>query len=216
MKKIVPSLYIFGRNQKKLEELAQEFDSLRTEFINLQIHTCDMTQLASFDHSAQLVMIDLEEWIPSDELVLSELRDNGYAGPIIVLTKKITESAGADYAKDRIVFFDRSRGARELFGITRRNLLGTLIAARKHPRHPTNEKAHVQIEGSQAVLSCKVVNISKGGALLQFDKAVSLRIGDHLLVKIKLTQLNRLYSVRARVAWVKLPTFGVEFLGEAV
>ena len=46
------------------------------------------------------------------------------------------------------IFFDREKGNTEFLGIARRMLLGSLIAARKHPRHATKEKAEVQVEGS--------------------------------------------------------------------
>ena len=56
--------------------------------------------------------------------------------------------------------------------------------------------------------------MSKGGAFLEIETAFPIKVGELLTVKIRLAQVNRIYTVRARVAWVKLPGFGVQFIGE--
>jgi hypothetical protein len=211
-----PGLYliILSRHSKTREELARDLETMRDEFSDLVVLGYDMSQLTTFNKDAQLVVVDLEKWMPSDELVLSELRTAGYNGPVIVLTKRLNESASADYAAEKIIFFDRSKGNQELSGIARRMLVGSLIAARKHPRHPTDESAEVQVAGNPKFFACKVRNMSKGGAFLELDTACALHVGDLLTVKIRLAQVNRIYTVRARVAWVKMPGFGVQFQGE--
>ena len=211
-----PGLYliILSRQAKTRDELAREMETMRDEFADLVVLGYDMSQISTFNKDAQLVIVDLEKWVPSDELALSELREGGYNGPVIVLTKRLTESASADYAAERIIFFDRTKGNQELAGIARRMLLGSLIAARKHPRHQTNEMADVQVAGNPKFYECKVRNMSKGGAFLEIQTAFAIDVGDIVTVKIRLAQINRLYTVKARVAWVKLPGFGVQFMGE--
>lgn len=208
------NLVILSRQSKTREELTTEMKELRDEFPELVVSAFDLKQLQRFEKNVQLVIVDLENWVPSDELVLSELRESGYDGPVIVLTKRLSESASADYAAERIIFFDRSKGQRDVGGIARRMLVGSLIAARKHPRHATNENAEVRVDGNPTYYKCKVCNMSKGGALFEMVTAFNIKVGDNVVVKIRLEKLGRIYTVKARVAWIKLPTFGVQFVGE--
>jgi hypothetical protein len=209
-------IVILSRESKTREELKRTFDGLIYEFANLSIATLDMSHLGHIEPKTRLVILDLETWIPSDELALNELRINGYEGPVIVLTRRLSESAGTSYGDEKVVFFDRAHGIDELLGIGKRLIKGQAGSARKFIRHFTNEKAEVRVDGLSSVYLCKVRNISKGGALLIAEQTLSLGIGDNVVLKIHLTQLKRLYHVRARVAWIRLPKFGVEFVAGAL
>lgn len=210
-----PVLIFLSRSHETRETLARDLDGLRSEFPDLKINGMDMSALSVAAASApQIVVLDLENWVPSDEMALSDLRAQGYDGPVVVLTKRIDEASSSSYASERVVFFDRGRGGKELLGITRRLILGSIIAARKHPRHPTDQTAEIQIEGQPHIYNCRVRNLSKGGAYLEIERAVNMRVGSTVFLKIHLNQVGKVYSVRARVAWLKLPGFGVEFIGE--
>lgn len=208
-------IIILSRESKNRDELKRLFGGLNYEFDNLSVTALDMNHLAYIDKGARLVILDLEKWFPSDELALNELRIHGYTGPVVVLTKRLHENASATYGEERVIFFDRARGIDELVGIGRRLIHGEASYPRKHVRHVTNEQAEVRIDGNPSVYVCRVRNISKGGALLIAEQALTLGVGDSVVLKIHLTQLNRLYHVRARVAWIKLPRFGVEFVAGA-
>jgi hypothetical protein len=205
-------IILFSRHAETREELARELDALRTDFPDFEFVTFEMNAMSSVDKTAQLVMLDLETWIPSDEMVLSDLRAAGFEGSVIVLTKRVGESSSQSYGTEKVIFYDRSRGIRELLGITKRTLLGSLVAARKHPRHPTNETAEMQIDGIRGIYICNIKNLSKGGAFLELTRALNIRIGDTVILKINLEKVNRVYSVRARIAWIQSPGLGVEFL----
>lgn len=205
-------IVILSRENKTRGELKRLFEGLNYEFANLKVVALDMNQLGHIEPDARLVVLDLETWIPSDELALNEVRVNGYEGPVVVLTKRLSENASSTYGEEKVIFFDRGRGIDELLGIGKRLIQGQAGSARKFIRHFTNEKAEVRIDGNPSVFQCKVRNISKGGALLIADQAFALGVGDNVVLKIHLTQLKRLYHVRARVAWIRLPKFGVEFV----
>lgn len=208
-------IIILSREAKTREELKRLFIGLNYEFENLKVTALDMNHLGHIDTGARLVVLDLESWVPSDELALNELRVHGYSGPVVVLTRRLHENASSSYGEERVIFFDRARGIDELLGIGKRLIQGEVSYPRKFVRHITNEKAEVRVDGKSAVFVCKVRNISKGGALLIAEQALALGVGDAVVLKIHLTQLNRLYHVRARVAWIKLPRFGVEFVAGA-
>jgi len=209
-------IVILSRESKTREELKRLFDGLNYEFVNLKVTALDMSHLGHIELEVRLVILDLETWIPSDELALSELRVKGYNGPVVVLTRRLSENASASYGEEKVIFFDRARGIDELLGIGKRLIQGQASSPRKFIRHFTNEMAEVRVDGHGSVFHCKVRNISKGGALLIAEQVFSLGIGDSVVLKIHLTQLKRLYHVRARVAWIRLPKFGVEFVGGAL
>jgi hypothetical protein len=205
-------IILLSRSIETREELARELDALRSDFPDFEFVTLDMNAMNSVDNTAQLVMLDLEKWVPSDEMALSDLRGAGFDGSVIVLTKRVDEAASQSYGTEKVIFYDRTKGIRELLGITKRTLLGSLIAARKHPRHPTNETAEMQIDGIRGTYVCNLKNLSKGGAYLELTRALNIRIGDTVILKINLEKVNRVYSVRARIAWIQSPGLGVEFL----
>ena len=76
--------------------------------------------------------------------------------------RKLGETAPTTRAFDKVVFLDKPYDEKEMVGIVRRMILAPIIAARKHPRHDTNEQAEVQVEGTGGVHKCLVRNISKG------------------------------------------------------
>ncbi len=208
---VTPILVILSRNPGKRAELAREFESLRADYTDLEIETYDMALMPRFDKKVHTVVLDLEEWVPSDEMVLSDLRNGGYRGPVVVLSKRIDEASSQSYSSDNIVFFDRSRGMNDLLGIMKRVMLGSMVAARRFPRHATDETAEIQIENQGIKFNCKVRNLSKGGALLEADRALAIRVGTQLKVKFHLKAMSRVYSVNARVAWINHLIFGIEF-----
>lgn len=205
---------ILTRNPRGMGDVSRLFAGLDPEHGDLPVAILDMVHLDHVDPTVKLVVLDLENWLPSDELALNELRKSGYAGPVIVLTKRLAEAASLGYTEERIVFYDRSHGENELMGIGKRLIRGGAPHPRKHPRHFTNENAELRLDGQPHIYAVKIGNLSKGGALVEVERSFAIRVGDVVVLKIHLTQLNRLYSVRARVAWVRMPRFGVEFIGE--
>ena len=208
----VPSLILLGRSSVTRNELAKDLDCLKDDFPDLQIVKLDLSLLSAVNRTSQLVVIDLENWQPSDELVINDLRNQGYEGPIVVLTTRVDEATSNSYTSEKILFFDRGKGVEELRGVTRRMLLGSLIASRRHPRHPTNEKAELQLENQRDTFACSVRNLSAGGAFIEFERVVLLRVGATVSLRIHLPRVGRIHSVKARVAWIKGTGIGVEFL----
>lgn len=209
---------IFSRDPKTREDISRLFAGLNIaygELGELPVTPLDMSLLSQVDTRAKLVVLDLENWVPSDELALNELRGGGYAGPVIVLTKRLDEAASVGYAEERVIFYDRANGIDELLGIGKRLIQGALSHPRKHPRHFTNEHVELRIDGNATTFMCKLRNLSKGGALIEVQRSFAIGVGDLVIMRIHLTQLNRVYNVRARVAWVKMPRLGVEFIADA-
>jgi PilZ domain len=206
---------ILSRDARTRADLSRLFSGLDVDGNSLPVAAMDLALLAMVGPEVKLVVLDLENWVANDELALNELRTAGYDGPVIVLTKRVGEASSVGYIEERIIFYDRTHGVDEILGIGRRLIEGALRYPRKHPRHITNETAEVWLEGSTSTFTCKVRNISKGGALLELVQTRALVSGDLATLKINLSQLKRIYHVKCRICWVALPKFGVEFTGNA-
>jgi Tfp pilus assembly protein PilZ len=208
-------LVLLTKTPQARAELTRELEILKDEFPNLVISGLDLSLSAAIaDKSPQAIVLDLEDWTPSDELVLLELRSRGYAGPILILSKRAISVETPDKGvPDRDVVLVKPFARMELLGIVRRMILAPLVASRRHTRHPTNEMGELRIPGKQGFLPCRVRNLSKGGAYIELEHPLSLRIGDELVVKVRLAAMGRSYEMRARVAWMNArgTGLGVEF-----
>lgn len=209
-----PTLVIFGRNLESRKKIAEDLAVLRPDLSGFEIETMDMAAIGAFNPDVHCVVLDLQTFSPMDEVALSNLLGSGYKGPVIVLSSRISESSSASYSSENLIFFDLSRGSKELLGIVKRAVTDSIIAGRRHQRHSTNEVADVQIEGRKDASRCKVLNLSQGGALLQAEKALPIAIGMKLTVKFHLKAVQKIRTIQARVAWVKESTFGVQFVGQ--
>jgi hypothetical protein len=210
-----PGVLLFSRDPKNRGELIRELDALRDQFENLRINGVDPSSLPEdIEKNAQVVIIDLAQWSPSDEATISGIRASGFKGPMLILGRKDPgEELPSTRVFEKIVFMAKPYDAKEMLGVVRRMVLAPVIAARKFPRHNTNEKAELQIEGQPAFHLCKVRNMSKGGAYLAFERSLHVRIGDVVVLKIRLGSLNREYLIKARVAWLdRAAGFGIEFV----
>jgi hypothetical protein len=210
-----PNLILLSRSKPARDLLNTKFSGLCGELSNLRIIPIEIEQLATqAADSIQGVVFDVENYSPADEAIIIKLRDHGYVGGVLVLGQR---AAGSGFPQtrffDKVVFVDKPYDDKDVIGIVRRMLLAPIIAARRYPRHETNETAELHFETTHLSQVCKVKNMSKGGAYLEFGKSMAVRIGDAVTLKIKLGQLNREYALKARVAWINpRGGFGVEFV----
>lgn len=71
-------------------------------------------------------------------------------------------------------------------------------------RFQTNEKAKVEQYGRGDHASAQVLNISQGGAFLEWiDDGLNLKAGDLIRLTITLRKLGKIRSVNAVVKWIK-------------
>jgi hypothetical protein len=213
-----PNLILLSRYMQSRDALTLEFDKLRHEFPNLRIHGLDPANLVTeFSIAAEGVVLDLGQWSISDEGIINNLRAANYTGSIVVISHRDIKETPVPTTPnfEKVIFLDKPFSEPELLGMVTRMLLAPVIAARKYPRHPTDEDADIQFDGKQgAVFKCHVKNMSKGGAYIETDRPLHVKIGDAVILKISLGEVKRIYSMRGRVAWINTakPGFGVEFV----
>ena len=210
-----PGVVLLSRDSATRGQLIRELDGLRDQFENLRINGVDPSALPNdLETNAQVVVIDVAVGTHIDEVSITSLRALGFNGPVLVLGQKELKSPASSLrVLDRVIFLSKPYDSKAMLGLVRRMILAPIIAARKYPRHTTNETAEVQVDGKGPYHSCRVKNMSKGGAYLDFDRSLHVRIGDLVILKIKLGTLNREYLLKARVAWLNRGAgFGIEFV----
>jgi hypothetical protein len=206
------SVVIYSRSTLRREELMRELNPLRPDYPELLIMAFDMSLVSGLRDKPQAVILDYERSAPGDWQALFDLRRNGYQGPVILLSGATIDNNATPMLRTNVFFYDDNKGTRDLVGIVRRLIAGAVVAARKHPRHRVDEPARVQVQGQGYDHGCRVRNISKGGAMVEVDKLLSIRPGMILKIFIHLQALGRFHKVNARVAWSDRTRFGIEFV----
>lgn len=198
--------------QKKLEVLDYEFKGLSF----MGVHPAGLQ--ASVDRLTASVIINLSEWSARDMKMISDLRSGGYNGPILVMAKPDTEASMAELrAQPGVGYLEKPFEPKDLIGITRKMLHARKVSHQVHRRFNTAQDAEVEAVGGKKLLS-RVRNLSRGGAYLEFLTPAPVKIGEIVTVKLELSQLNRVYTLPAKVIWTSRGSgrgagVGVEFTG---
>ena len=181
-----PYLVLLCSDPVNRDPLIKLFDQLRDQFENLSITGLDPSKIsADIEKVADAIVLDIEQWSHADEMIIAGLRGTGYKGPVLIVAKKEpTDVLPTTRIFDKVAFLAKPCDPKELVGIIRRMLLAPIIAARKFTRHETNERADLQIEGQTMFHSCRVKNMSKGGAYLEFARPLHVRIGDVVILRV--------------------------------
>lgn len=216
------ALYIASRTEEENQILKRKLEVLREEFGDLRFVGLHPQGLArSAQENMAVVLINVTEWTPIENLVLSGLRDAGYTGPVMVVAKVMADTALRQLRSNQaVVFLEKPFETKDLIGIMRKMLLARAVAQRIHRRFNTDEMAEIVPFGQSNVYSSRVCNMSKGGAYLEFFRSAPIRKGDMVRLKVELKEVNRVYTVPAKVVWTGRTsdagsnfTAGVMFIG---
>lgn len=202
--------YIF---QKKIEVLEYEFKGLSY----MSVHPAGLT--LSVDRLTAAVILNLTEWTAKEMQLLSDLRAAGYIGPILVIAKPDAEGSFAALRDlTGIALLEKPFEPKEVVGIVRKMLHARKVAHQVHRRFNTSQEAELEaVDGKK--LMTRVRNLSRGGAFLEFLTPAPIRIGEVVMVRLELDELNRTYTIPAKVVWTSRASgrgagIGVEFTGK--
>lgn len=216
-----PTIYLASRaeeaNQilkRRLEPITEDFSEARFVSFHLQ------GLLSSLDEAVDLVFLNFQDWNRTEFSYLLALRESGYMGPVIVMAKSnVAEAMKTIRTMEAITFIEKPFESRDLIGITKKTLLRGEVAQRIYRRYETDEKAEVEFLGVNHRFESKMRNLSKGGAYLEVAENAVIKIGDILKVRLELDELNRIYTMPAKVVWTGQSStqsgqgVGVEFIG---
>jgi Tfp pilus assembly protein PilZ len=216
------TIYCASRTEEENQIIKRKLDPLRSEFSQMRVvglHPQGLTHSAHEKMAA--VILNVPDWTANETATLSSLRYSGYSGPVLVIARSLrTLGKPRVRAQEGVVFLERPFDSKDLVGIIQKMLHARVVAQRIHRRFNTDEVAEVSPEGRDTCYESRLTNMSKGGAYLEFANTAPLRTGDRVRMKVDLKEVNRVYSVPARVVWTgrigvpSLPfTVGVEFVG---
>jgi hypothetical protein len=199
--------------QKKLEPLEYEFRGLGFA----GVHPVGLP--ASVDQMTAAVVFNFNEWTNKEAVHLDELKRIGYRGPVLVIAKgDVTKAVRAAKATPNLLFLEKPFEMKDLLGIIRKMLLARAVAQRVHRRFATSQDAEVSFLTSGGSMTSRVRNLSKGGAYLEFMQPAPIKVGELVSLKLELKDVNRTYSMHAKVVWTSRTNtrgagVGVEFVG---
>jgi Tfp pilus assembly protein PilZ len=220
-KEIIPTIFLASRTEQENMLLRRKLESLRDELGELRFVSLHPQGLAaSADEPVSVVVINLHDWSPADALWLRGLRNAGYEGPVMIIAKgQASDVMSLVDVADGAVFLEKPYEIKDLLGIAQKMLNAARVAQRIHRRFQTDQDAQIEFFGRDGSYATKVFNMSRGGAYLETRDLAPIRAGDMLRVHMDLTQLNRSYTMPARVVWTKRSSrgrgtsVGVEFVG---
>lgn len=202
--------------RRKLEPLAQEFSPL--QFISTHLQGL----VASVDRNTALVVLNFNEWTGREAVTIDELRAVGFKGAIVLMAKApLPEVVRELRTLESVVFVEKPFETRDLVGIVRKLLDDRLVAQRIHRRYNTHQEAEVEFasrDEAEKTIS-RLFNLSKGGAYIEFMTPTPVKVGELIRLKLELKEVNRTYTMPAKVVWAKKQTsnggtgVGIEFVG---
>lgn len=175
--------------------------------------------LASLEDDVSMVVINLPVFKRDHKASVQALRDVGFTGPIIIVAKPETRDCILDVKRIKnVVFVEKPFDLKDLPGIMIKFNQERKVAQRIHRRYPTAQKAEVEFFGTDERTGMTLCNLSKGGAFFHVTRS-GVTVGDMVRVTIPLNEMNRTYTMPARVVWVTpaegMTGVGVEFVGPA-
>ncbi len=179
--------------------------------------------VSSLDKGVTMVIVNLPIYKKEHISIVTTLRNAGFAGPVVILAKPDNIECVIELKKMRFVaFIEKPYDLKDLPGIVIKFAHARRVAQRIYRRFPTQQTAEVEIQGTTERKPMTLCNLSKSGAYFEVQLSQPIAIGDMLRVTIPLSEMNRTYSVPARVVWTSVPSIlggeagvGVEFVGAA-
>lgn len=201
--------------RRKLEPLAHEYGPV--QFVS----TRPAGLAASIDAQTTQVILNYNEWQSKDAMVVEDLRGAAaYKGPILLIAKTQLVEAIRDLRSiEQVCFLEKPFETKDLQGIVRKYMNERAVAQRIHRRYNIMQEAEVEFQGRADKKFSRLFNLSKGGAYMEFLTLVPVKVGEILRLKMELRDVNRTYTMPAKVVWMMKSTSngctgcGVEFLG---
>jgi Tfp pilus assembly protein PilZ len=164
---------------------------------------------------AALIVLNFSEWNMADLQIIEDVWVKFTGTPILILAKHdAPHELNAYLSIGNIAYLAKPFENRDLIGIVKKFIVNGGVATQVHRRFTTNQEATLEVHGSVMKVPSRVVNLSKGGAFIQLGGDVAIRVGDEVRVTLALKQVNREYTMPAKVVWTKLIATTVGFAGD--
>lgn len=216
-----PYIYLASKSEQENQIMRHKLEPLTKEFRNLNFLSVHHRGLiASMDHPAALVVLNHLEYGIRQHLELNQLREAGYVGQILVLAKPLGPEVVTEFqSQENLILLEKPFETRDFEGVVRKILNAREVAQRIHRRYNTAQECEIEPFGKNATYISRVCNLSVGGAYLEFISPPPLAEGELVRLRFDLSEMNRTYTMPARVVWSKRAAnksgsaLGVEFIG---
>lgn len=223
MPTMTQQIFLASRTEEENHILRRKLEVLTQEFSPIQfVSTHPQGLVASVDRYTAIVVLNFNEWSGKEAQTIDELRAAGFRGAIVLMAKvSLPEAVRELRSLEGVVFVEKPFEPRDLIGIVRKFLEARMVAQRIHRRYNTSQDAEVEFAGRDDgdKMISRLFNLSKGGAYMEFMTATPVKVGELLRIKLELKEVNRTYTMPAKVVWAKKSTpsggtgIGIEFLG---
>ncbi len=218
-------IFLVGATDERVRLLRRQVDPLTTEFYPLQFVSARPTSVVtSVNRQTVAMVITTQSWGAPEQKIVEQLRLAGFRGAVVALVTQRTTGKSPSPALEPLVFLDKPTSARELQGVLRKYLSARRIQQQIFRRYPTEQSAEIEMTlegGSITRRSSRLTNLSKGGACVECASAVPVNVGEEIQLHLELRDLNKSYSMPAKIVWLKSTEgngmgLGVEFTGPAL
>lgn len=103
--------------------------------------------------------------------------------------------------KHKLFFLEKPFSGKALAGLARKLLVARSVGQQVHRRFLTNQKTVIETFSKGQSLESNMLNLSKGGAYFEFGQEALLDVGELVRMKVSLEDVEREYSMNARVVW---------------
>ena len=131
-----------------------------------------------------------------------KLRRQGYARPIIIITRDAGDLAQA-LADDRgICLLEQPFDLNALEGLAAKMLANRPVPQQVFRRYSVDLPTTLETFISGDKIESQMFNLSRGGAYLELGQKPDVRVGDLLRIRVYLSELDRERTLSGRVMWV--------------
>ncbi len=198
--------------------LKGKLTSLASEFHGMHYQTCRPSNLShSLSSDLAVLIINLHYFNSSQRSIITQVRGMGYSGPIVLTARPESAAIIKEFkTMDNLTFLEKPYDTKDLVGIVRKYIVAHQVKQRIFRRYRTNQKTRIERYTQDGVKEGTVLNLSKGGAYV-VGSFHGLNVGELLRLQINLSEVDREYTMPARIIWKSKDqqnndAIGVEFV----
>ena len=179
-----------------------KLNPLTEEFNKIHFQSCRPVNLVhSVSPDLCLLIINLHYYNSSQRKIITQMRNQGYLGPIVVVARASNPATAKEVQSiENVTFLEKPYDTKDLVGISRKHIFAAQVRQRVFRRYRTNQKTIVERYTKEDSKEGTVLNLSKGGAYVE-GEFENLDVGELLRLQINLNEVDREYTMPARVIW---------------
>lgn len=192
---------VIGKLQSDTVEIKAKLIETKKYEVDLNSNVKSVLKTLESDE-IDLVIFHMEELDSKYLPTFENIRKRQIETPILIIAKRVTANLYEGLEKiPLIALLTYPYRDRDLLYLVDQLVQKQNVSSVHYQRYATNEDVKVRCgPKGKFELSAKMLNVSRGGALLKYSGA-HLSIGDAIQVSLGLDQLPKKYDFKAKVVW---------------